>query len=102
VTTPLDKTPPFICRLMARNDRRTAPLSVREISQRSGLHQRQVKRLSNLHSWQTVRVDVAFRFASACGVNLLRPRVAGRKLDWTPRLATHQRALERWLDSITA
>jgi hypothetical protein len=74
-----NQIPPFICRFIARKreqqgDRRPlVPLSHRDIAQRAGLPRQSVADLSRRLSWEGVPLDVADRFAAACGVNLMKP-----------------------------
>lgn len=82
---------------MARDKRRTRALTVREIADLSGINARTVKRLSNKTTWDGVRVEVAFAFAKACGVDLMNPssRISVRKMTWTKRLLAP--AVQAWL-----
>jgi hypothetical protein len=79
----LNQLPPFICRFIARRrlarTNRFKPLSHVEIAQRSGLPRSSVADLSLRISWEGVDLDVADRFAAACGVNLTKP---GQHLRW--------------------
>lgn len=71
----LDRTPPWLVRVMAirpgRGARPTKRIPEAEIIRRSGLSRRAVIKLSYSKTWNHVRLDMASRFASACGVNLL-------------------------------
>lgn len=68
-----DKTPPLLCRLVARDKTGWHPLSTREIAKRSGIPVATVGKISKLKSWATVPIGVAEKFAKACGVNLSQP-----------------------------
>lgn len=95
--TPLDRYPPFLCRAAARDATRTRAMTVHEIAVAAGLNERTIKRLSKRVSWTGVDVDVAFRFAAACGIDLLRlTRVTRRKVTWTNRLAMHPELIAQW------
>lgn len=71
----LDRTPPWLCRLMAivpgRGGRKARRLPEAEIIRRSGLSRRTVIRLSYSQSWRSITLETVSRFAGACGVNLL-------------------------------
>lgn len=95
--TPLDKFPPFLCRAVARNSTRTKALTVEAIATASGLTKRTVQRLSNKTSWDGISVEVAFSFATACGIDLINPKgVTRRKVTWTKRLMTRPELLLQW------
>lgn len=95
--TPLDRYPPFLCRAAARDASRTRAMTVHEIAVASGLNERTIKRLSNRVSWSGVDVDVAFRFAAACGIDLLKlPQISRRKVTWTNRLALRPDLIVQW------
>jgi len=81
-----NQIPPFMCRIMARKGRGMKPLSNADIAGISGLNHAYVSQLSLKRSWTGIRMDVADRFARACGVDLTRPaphlrwlRMAGMK-----------------------
>lgn len=61
-----------MCRILARDHRQS--MTVDAIASRCGLSNRSVIRLSKLHSWDSVRVGVALRFMSACGVDPLHTK----------------------------
>lgn len=68
-----ERLPPFVCRLLARSKNGWKPLSHSDIAKASGIARSTVAKLSSLTSWKGVAIDVADRFAAACGVNLLTP-----------------------------
>jgi hypothetical protein len=74
--------PPCVCRLLARKERGRLPLSHAEIARASGLSMATVSALSFRLDWSGVTVDVADRFARACGVNHL---AAERQLEFVRR-----------------
>lgn len=76
--TPLDKFPPFMCRVFAHRGRH--PLPREEIAKKAGMSVRMVDRISRRATWCGMKVCAAFAFASACGVDLLHPRNAVRYL----------------------
>lgn len=69
----MNEMPPFLCRLLARRESGQRALSHLEIAERAGLPKSTVADLSFKTSWADVRLDVASRFAAACGVDVLRP-----------------------------
>lgn len=96
--TPLDMFPPFMCRAVARNPHRTRAMTVQELAEASGLNPRTIKRLSNKDTWDGISVSVAYTFAKACGVDLLRlDKAKCRKMTWTNRLSTKRAIVEQWL-----
>lgn len=74
-----NQLPPFICRFIARKRkqsegrRRLVPLSHSDIAERANLPRSTVADLSVKESWEGVPLNVVDAFASACGVNLMRP-----------------------------
>ena len=66
----LSRMPPCLCAAVASG--RKGRLSPREISIKSGIPLRSVERLSSQVSWENVKMGVAWRFADACGVDLVR------------------------------
>lgn len=74
-----NRLPPFVCRLIARDRSGLHALSHSDLAKLSGLPRSSVADISRLTSWEGVPMDVADRFASACGVNLTRP---ARHLTW--------------------
>lgn len=67
----IDRIPPAICRLYARNGRR-AP-TCRELSKVTGIPKTKIAELSLAMSWEGEKIDTIEKFATACGVNLFRP-----------------------------
>lgn len=65
----MDKIPPNLCRVLARNGR--LAMTNQEISDASGLTLKRVGEISRLTTWAKVDVGQASAFASACGVNLV-------------------------------
>lgn len=57
-----------------RGKRLVCGLTDVEIAKASGLSVPTVRRIASLKSWRTLKIDVAHRFAKACGHDLLRPR----------------------------
>jgi hypothetical protein len=84
----LDMIPPCICRLCARKSNRA--MTIKEISDQSGLSVDTVEMISKLPSWEPVSLGYATRFSKGCGVDLLRPR---KKLFYLRR-AFSERGLE--------
>lgn len=69
----MDRLPPCLCRLFARKrchggTNAWAPKSHREIAEEAGLSKATVAELSRRKTWSGTPVDVADRFAKACGV----------------------------------
>lgn len=62
----LDRLPPNICRLIARDRRR--PLTNDELAARSGLPVKRVVFIAKLKSWARVPVGQVDAFRSACGI----------------------------------
>lgn len=56
---------------MARRGRR--PLSNSDIAMASGLSRSLVCKLSNLRTWDNVKLSIIQAFATGCGVNLMAP-----------------------------
>jgi hypothetical protein len=65
-TVRLDKLPPCLCWIIARRLRR--PISLQEISLRSGVPLRSLARIFRKSSWATVKIGVADRVRKACGI----------------------------------
>jgi hypothetical protein len=81
----LNLLPPFLCRFIARKRvqsegrKRLEPMTHSDIAQRSNLPRSTVGDLSHRTSWEGVSIEVADRFATACGVDLTKP---GRYIRW--------------------
>jgi ribulose 1,5-bisphosphate carboxylase large subunit-like protein len=69
----LNRITPRYCRLYARKLNGRRPLSHAEIAKLANISKAYVAELSFRDSWKGVSVDVADRFARACGVDLLHP-----------------------------
>lgn len=69
-----DKFPPCLCRLLARKNHGHAPLSVRELAEKTGLSKSTIAELSLRRTWSGVSIDTVVKFSQACGVDLFRPR----------------------------
>jgi len=70
----LDKRPPALIRVMAVNagkGKKPVLKSLKAIQADSGLSLRLIQRLVFLKSWQGVKVGVASKFISGCGVDIL-------------------------------
>lgn len=79
----LKEFPPVLCRLLARHN--TCAISGRQLARYSGLSRSKIDHLSQLNSWDTVKVADALAFMSVCGVNLLnarRQREFIRRANW--------------------
>lgn len=80
-----NQIPPFICRIIARKRvtargvSRMEPLSHNDIAEATQLPRSTVADISVRESWDGISMDVADKFASACGVDLTQP---GRHLRW--------------------
>ena len=65
----IDKIPPNLCRVLARNGRLAK--TNKEISEASGRTLKRVGEISRLTTWAKVDVNHASAFAAACGVDLV-------------------------------
>lgn len=91
--TMLDRFPPFLCRLIARNNGKGGtrkPLDNSEIARRSGLTVEKVASISKLPSWETVPVGICDRFRKACGIT---PRNEFRQIEYLRRSRDPARVL---------
>lgn len=68
-----EKFPPCLCRCIARKKHGYAPMSVRELAEKSGLSKSRVAELSLKRSWKGIPIDTISAFSLACGVDLMRP-----------------------------
>lgn len=68
----LDQIPPCIARLCAR--KKAKAKSLREIAKDSGLSYQMANWIALQPTWANVKVEDALRFATGCGLDLLRPR----------------------------
>jgi hypothetical protein len=64
----LDRLPPNICRLIAREGRRQ-PLDNAALAARSGLTIERIAYISKLRSWASVTVGEMDAFRTACGIS---------------------------------
>lgn len=64
----LDRLPPNICRLVARDHRR--PLTNHQLAERSGLSIKKIVHISRQKSWTNVPVGQVDQFRTACGVTM--------------------------------
>ncbi len=64
--TRLNRYPPVLCRLLAR-EKRGRPLTTVEIAERSGLPPAKVEAISASVSWEGVEALEMMRFIQACG-----------------------------------
>lgn len=76
----LNKMPPCLCRILAREDGRA--LSLAELSERTGIDKSYLSKLSRRDKWDGTKIDTIEAFADACGVDLLHPR---RQIDYLKR-----------------
>lgn len=68
--TKLDKLPPNVCRLLAREPhQRKQARNTQQIAQHSGLSVQTVRRLSKMRSWKNVTVGQMQQFKVGCGIN---------------------------------
>lgn len=65
----VDRLPPFICRLIAREGRPPRLLTLHELAKRSGLPMARVAHLSRLKSWRNVPIEEVDAFRKGCGIN---------------------------------
>lgn len=69
----LNKLPPFVCRLHARKKNGQESASCTDLAKRSGLSRSYIAVLSQRTTWVGIPVDVADKFAQACGVDFMAP-----------------------------
>lgn len=88
-----DTIPPCICRICAR--RKTRAKTLKEISSESRLSYRKTNWIARQATWAGIRLEDAQKFALACGVDLLRPRLKLFYLRraWSGTLSTLARGL---------
>lgn len=75
-----NRTPPKICRLLARTRNGLAPLTNQEIAAAAGLARSTIAQLSKRSSWDAVPLGTIMKFATGCGVNLLNAKARARVL----------------------
>jgi hypothetical protein len=73
-----NRIPPKLCRLLAREGRR--PLTLTEISTRSGIKIIRLRSILELKSWGPVPIEDADRIMKACGVDPFNMRRTGEYL----------------------
>ena len=96
----LDKLPPNLVRLIARDGRKA--LSNREISNKSGLTLKRVGQISKMNTWSNLQVSEANAFAEACGVDLINQAKTRKYLMRGPAMAHIKKANNRdYLISLT-
>ena len=64
----LDRMPPRVCRLVARDGRAMRGLTNRQVAERSGLTVLRVMHLSVLHTWKDVPIGEIDAFRRGCGI----------------------------------
>lgn len=74
LTETLDKFPPCLCRLVARQPGRYRRMTLLELSVVSGLSYGSVRRLSLKKTWANVPPEIIDKFAGACGVDILHTK----------------------------
>ena len=96
----LDKLPPNLVRLIARDGRRA--LSNRDIANKSGLTLKRVGQISRMETWASLQVAEANAFAEACGVDLINQAKTRKYLMRSPAMAHLKKASNRdYLISLT-
>jgi len=70
----LDRFPPHLCRLVARQSHGRRGLSARQIAARSGLSLATVSSLSVRRTWAGVKIETIDAFARGCGVDFFHLR----------------------------
>lgn len=63
----LDRLPPFLCLLIARN-KDGSPVSIKEVAKRLGVTVYAARKVLTLTSWASVPVEKVDAFRAACGV----------------------------------
>jgi hypothetical protein len=100
LVTKLDKLPPNLVRVLARDGRRS--LSNKDISSRSGLTVKRVGQISRMKSWGGLQVSEAAAFTEACGVDLINQSKTRKYLMRGPAMAHLKKANNReYLLSLT-
>lgn len=77
----MNRVPPWKCRAMAAKQTpagKTTRITVNELIKLSGIPRRTLAWISYRRDWSEIDVDVASRFAFACGVNLLAKKPESR------------------------
>lgn len=81
----MNRVPPWKCRAMAvrkdRSRKATVKITIPELVRLSGIPARSFTKLSYRKDWAGVNIDVASRFAYACGVNVLAKKPESRFIE---------------------
>lgn len=80
LTETLDRLPPCLVRLVARNGHSGQRLSLHVIAERAGMSYSAAQRLSLKKTWKNVPPKTIDAFCFACSVDILHPRNATRYL----------------------
>ena len=100
LVTKLDKLPPNLVRVLARNGRRS--LSNRDIAAESGLTVKRIGQISRMRSWGGLQISEAAAFAEACGVDLINQAKTRKYLMRGPAMVHLKKATNReYLLSLT-
>lgn len=87
----LDRLPPFVCRLIARDPQaKRRPLTIAEIGSRAGLPPGHARHVLKKTTWADVKVETALRLRAACGID---ERKEWRQIFYLKRALRTQRAL---------
>jgi hypothetical protein len=70
----LNRFPPKMCRLAARSPDGLRFLSYAEIAKLAGMSRQRASQISDMNNWDDLPMKTAVAFASACGIDLCRPR----------------------------
>jgi len=100
LVTKLDKLPPNLVRVLARDGRRS--LSNKSIAAKSGLTVKRIGQISRMRSWGGLQISEAAAFAEACGVDLVNQAKTRKYLMRGPAMAHLKKATNReYLLSLT-
>ena len=100
LVTKLDKLPPNLVRVLARDGRRS--LSNKSIAAKSGLTVKRIGQISRMRSWGGLQISEAAAFAEACGVDLINQAKTRKYLMRGPAMAHLKKATNReYLLSLT-
>lgn len=97
----LDRTPPVICRCLARRDGRA--LTSAELAKATGLTEHWINRLSRRKSWAGIKIVVADKLLAACGVdpfNLKRQLEYLRRQKKAKRIFRHTWRHESYFENL--
>lgn len=90
----LNRFSPKLCRAFACHN--GCLFTQRELVERSGICKERIFRLSKLDRWDSVPIGEAFRYASACGLNLHRLRSdLYNRARWSKRVLTTMTTQQR-------